>query len=462
MELNLTTRVQTQYQHGTEKDLFYIALATSEVIFDDAIFTYRTIEEGSVMNICLYTEPMSDPTAPVLPAATYELNKSKDVGTWSGDPDQNVLVSFTVADGTEQLIPTSGRLTLTTSGDLYTLQADFKVGEQPYKATYTGELAFAGLPSTITESLDIELIGGQAVYQGQDVDYPELGFVQLELWDTEPDEETGRVEGYFLKLKLFMELPLQNFMGVPAGTYTLSDEALPFVAVPGFDDGVNIPTGCYISERRGKDLNLAVFRSGEIVVTEDGCVSMELTTNEDVLVKARLQTPMDLVDLTGGFGPSAGELSTLQQDVEFSFGAEATALLLDYGDFYGNKTRNAVIQILDEQSMQGLVLDLILPEAERYSPIPAGKFTLDKGYHNTFTFAAGGEVMGQPTGSYFCNFTLPDYYIGDLFAPLASGEAEIVKNSDGTYTITVDMLDDAKEPHKVCGTFTGPIENFEE
>lgn len=70
--------------------------------------------------------------------------------------------------------------------------------------------------------------------------------------------------------------------------------------------------------------------------------------------------------------------------------------------------------------------------------------------------------MGQPTGSCFCNITLPDYYIGDLFASLASGEAEIVKNSDDTYTITVDMLDDAKEPHTVRGTFTGPIENYEE
>lgn len=461
-ELTLNTVVQTQYQHGEEKDLFYLALATGEVVFDDAVFTYRTIEEGYVMNICLYTAPMADPTAPVLPAGEYELDLAKGVGSWSGDPDQNLLVGFTVAEGVSQDVPTEGCLVLSVEGGSYTLQAEFKVDDKPYKATYTGELHFAGLPSTITESLDIELIGGQAVYQGQDVDYPELGFVQLELWDAEPDSETGRVEGHFLKLKLFMELPEQGFRGVPAGRYPLSEEAAPFKAVPGYDDGINIPTGCYISERRGSELNLAVFHSGEILVAEDGCVSMELWTNEEVLVKARLATPMDLVDLTGGFAPSTGELSTLQQDVNFTFGTDTMALLLDYGDFYGNETRSVVIQLLDEASLQGLVLDLILPEAERYAPLPEGTFTLDKGYRKPFTFVAGGEMMGQPTGSYYCNFTLPDYYIGEIFAPLASGEAQVTLNSDGSYTIEVEMLDDAKEPHAVRGSFTGTIENYEE
>ncbi len=460
-EFQLNTLIQTQYQHGVGSDIFYLALATSETTFDEELFTFRTADEGYVMNICLFTLPADDPTHPLLPTGRYPLNATAAAGTWSANPDQNMLVSYTQQGGALLEIPTEGELEVSLEGDQYLLTADFKVGEKSYKATWQGAIAFSGIPSDITEAKELELIGGQALYQGLDTEYKELGFVQLELWDSEPDSELGRVNGHFLKLKLYTEILTPSFMGVPAGTYTVGALPAPFAAAPGYDDGINIPTGCYISERTNGELHLAMIASGTIEVSADGCVKLDLLTDGEVSVKGELNTPMDLIDLTSGFGPSTGELSTLTGDVSFDFGPETDALMLDYGDFYGNGTRNVVIQILDEQTLTGVVVDLILPAAERYAPIPDGTFVADKGYHNTFTFAPGTQQMGQPAGSYYCNFELSDYYIGNIYAPMDDGTIVVQQNSDGTYTITVDVLDDAKTPHAIRGLFTGAIGNYE-
>lgn len=333
--------------------------------------------------------------------------------------------------------------------------------EQPEQPEQPDEPNLPDDPVPPVEEEVIELLGGQALYQGADAEYKDLGFVQVELWDVVPNEETGRVDGRFFKLKLFITMPLHGFRAVPAGTYTLSEEAAPFVAVPGFDDGVNIPTGCYLSDRTGGGFDLWMLEEGTIEIAEEGTLALNLRTHGGEWLKAELNTPMELQDLTGGFAPSAGGLSTLEQDVEFAYGDDTTALLLDYGDFYENGTRSVTIQLLDDATQTGMVLDLILPSADRYAPLPEGEFSVDLGYCTPFGFVAGSEQMGQPIGTYYCNFTLPDYYIGELFAPAETGTVTLEALGESRYAIAVDLLDDAKTPHAIRGTFTGVIENYE-
>lgn len=461
IEVALTQVVQTQYQHLAQNDLYYLSLASGEVTFDEELLLYRTSKEGMVMNICLYAPSATDPTHPVLPVGTYPLAGSMASGTWSSNPDQNVVVIRSASGDTELATPTAGEISLVQSeAGIYRMTASFTLNEEQYAVTYEGELPISGLPDSIKEAVEVELIGGQAVYQGADAVYTDLGFVQLELWDAEPDPENGQVMGHFMKLKLYTDLPATTFMGVPAGSYMVGATPAPYAAEPGYDDGVNIPTGCYITDRTEGNLRLSMITSGVIEVTTDGCVSFDLQTSDGVSVVGSLDEPMDLVDLTSGFG-SGGSLSTLTSDMSFDFPATASAMLLDYSDFYGNGTRNATILILDTESLYGLVLDLILPAAERYAPLPEGHFTLDKGYRNTFTFVPGTMQFGQPAGSYFCNFELPDYYLGNLYAPLCDGTVDISVNAQGDYTIVVDMYDDAKTPHSVKASYVGLIENYE-
>lgn len=308
----------------------------------------------------------------------------------------------------------------------------------------------------------IEFLGGQAVYHGADEFYPDCGYVSLELWDVEPNPETGQVLGRFVKCKLYINLPSATFTGIPAGIYTVREgQGAPYVAAAGFDDGVNLPTGSYICDRTDGGFNLSMFVSGTIEVNRDGMVRFSLLTSGGEEIKGGLPEPLELVDLTFGFSPSTGGLSTLTEDMTLDLNGATEALLLDYGDYFGNGTRSVMVQILDTESLYGLVLDLILPAAEHNAPLPTGTFTEDKGYHNEFTFVRGGEQLGQPVGSYYCNFEWPDLYLGNLFGPAASGSV-VVAEQNGRYTITVDWVDDAKVVHYISGSWSGEIVPYTE
>jgi hypothetical protein len=56
--------------------------------------------------------------------------------------------------------------------------------------------------------------------------------------------------------------------------------------------------------------------------------------------------------------------------------------------------------------------------------------------------------------------TLKDGEISDPKAPLASGsEMTILQNSEtGTYTIRIQALDDAEEPHRIEVDWTGTLQ----
>ncbi len=437
-------------------------LSTGKVLFDEAIFTNRTEEDGAVLNISLICEPADDPTKPLLKEGEYSLSMGDEIGSWSAKQEHNLVVIYTLEQGTELVVPQAGSVEVRSVSEGYDVQIKFSVDGEYYYAHYIGEIGFSGSAGNIDTALDIEFIDGECFYHGSDAEYPEWGYAQIQMWDVEPDPTSGRVDGNLVKLKLFVPLPTAPFSGVLAGVYRIANEPGEFVAQPGYDDGVNIPTGSYMSQRNGNELNLGMFVEGEIEVTSDGRVQMQLTTADGAVVKGRLDKSMTITDLTGGFSPQVGGLSTLTDDVVADID-NAQTILLDYGDFYANGTRNVVLQILDSESLMGLVVDMIVPAAEHNAPLPEGNYTIDLGYHNEFSFAKGGEQMGQPTGSYYCSFTYEngEYYIGTTFAPISAGEISVEQNEDGIYTLTFDFVDDAKTPHKITGEWRGEIVPYE-
>lgn len=454
--------VDLSYQHGME-DLYYMSLSTGDVFFDNTLFAKRTLEDGYVINICLYTASAADPSKPQIAPGSYSHALEPTVGSWSADPDKNVLIES--EDGVGRwLTPDEGEITVKRNGAQYDLQIRFEVEGVRYEATFLGELPFVGIggDGAVVTPLDTEFIGGEAYYHGSDDNYPQYGKVVLELWDSPFDPETGRVFGNLIKCKLYIELPEAIFNGVPAGTYIIKEHPAPFVAAPGYDDGVNIPDGSYISSHpENEPLRLGMFSSGEITVTTEGLVTLDCLTLEGVRIKGTLPQPLKLVDLTGGFAPPTDGNSTLTEDLNLDLEGATVAHALDYGAYYGAGTRNVQLQIFNEVKQLAMIFDLILPEAALTAPIPAGDYTADTGYHKPFQFVPGYEQLGFMLGTFCCDYTPSEdgMIIGSLYGPVNDGSLQIEVHEDNTYTLRFELIDDLKsEPNTIRGEWRGPLQ----
>ena len=73
--------------------------------------------------------------------------------------------------------------------------------------------------------MNTKFIGGQAIYKGPDPSFGDLGWVQLELYDAEPDPEMGTILGNFLKIKMFIPIQTEKFTSMPSGTWKLNASA---------------------------------------------------------------------------------------------------------------------------------------------------------------------------------------------------------------------------------------------
>ncbi len=315
----------------------------------------------------------------------------------------------------------------------------------------------------ITEDVDAEFIDGQAIYFGYDEIHTALDHIRLELWDAEPDPEIGTVPGNLVKCKLYVEPLNRVFTGVPTGIYhVVGSDYADHTAEAGYDDGVNVPTGTYISQRSGNTLHFSMITSGTIEITEQGLITLNLTTAEGISVKGELNTPLQLLDLSNREDQSDVPYSvpsTLTEDVVVDLSGVSEVYFCDYGDYHKNGTRNVIMQIIDEQELIAIAIDLTLPAAELCSPLPEGTCTVDNGDHPAWSFDPGMMMMGNYVGSFYCNliYTGEYYLVDDIFGPATTGTVHIMPEGDDIYTLTIDWLDNAITPHRIQCTWRGKL-----
>ena len=154
-------------------------------------------------------------------------------------------------------------------------------------------------------------------------------------------------------------------------------------------------------------------------------------------------------------------VSSLQKDTTIDV-SNCSASVSSYGDYWDCGCNNWCIEFLCNDGMnQGtyVVIDLLANSTTDFT----GRY-VDSGftaYDDTKPdFRAGTFVPGFRVSSD------SDLLLGSLFmiykdglcvsqAPLYQGAIEISANGDGTYTIIIDVLDDAPEQHKITLTWTG-------
>lgn len=315
----------------------------------------------------------------------------------------------------------------------------------------------------ITDDIDTEFIDGQAIYFGYDETETSLDHIRLELWDAEPDSELGTIPGTLVKCKLYLDPLTTMFTEVPAATYrVVSSDYEAFTAEAGFDDGVNVPTGTYVSQRTNGELRYSMINAGTIVVSNDGLVTIDLTTIEGKSVKGVLKSPLALLDLSNREEQSDTPYSvpsTLTEDVNVDLSGVSEVYFCDYGDYHQNGTRNVIMQIIDEQKLIAIAIDLTLPAAELCSPLPEGTCRVDNGDHPAWSFDPGMMMMGNYVGSFYCNlvYTGEYYLVDDIFGPAADGSVHIKPEGDDIYTLTIDWIDNATSPHRIECTWRGKL-----
>lgn len=199
--IRLTESFLTEYAKGDGVDNYMIALASGPTVFDPTNQQWHTENDGWVMLISLFAEPVANLGAPEIPEGKYTLGSAPGAGVWSSEEDVNQLY-YTGKDGVSTLVPVSGELTFAKTADGYIMTGKFLAADQKeYCVTYTGTLKFQpqGETSVIDQPVNTKFIGGQAIYKGPDPSFGDLGWVQLELYDAEPDPEMGTILGNFLK-----------------------------------------------------------------------------------------------------------------------------------------------------------------------------------------------------------------------------------------------------------------------
>lgn len=317
-------------------------------------------------------------------------------------------------------------------------------------------------------NIDSEFIAGQAIYKGADPGFPYLGWVQLEIYDAEPDPVTSIIEGNLVKCKLHIPLPdpLAETFEMPSGTWEILAEQDEFVAEPGVDNGTDIPTGSYVVTTRGNDMFLGMLNKGTITITPDMHVQISLETEDGVNVKGVLNKPLEILNLGGG--ELKERYSSLTEDKVVDFKGAKTAYFLDYGDYWKNGTRNVILQIIDSDSMEAAFIEMTLPKADRWSSIPDCTLNVNPTPEINpaeKTFEPGISWQGNCFGTwgYIKLKNGPNDTVMPDLTNCGNGVNGTVSISseNNVYTVTLDLIDDAENPNRITGSWTGTLTPYE-
>ena len=202
---------------------------------------------------------------------------------------------------------------------------------------------------------------------------------------------------------------------------------------------------------------------GNDIVTRDTPISGYITINEDGSIYAEIQLDhsgathkisydgdiyiYDAREGSGG-GDLGDGLTTLTGDYTCSFDSH-TLYYTNYGDYYENGLDNYVLTLYSDDNYYGDIISLEIFTADNDF---TGNYTI------TDTMAANTAYVGcLEYGIYMAGSW---YYTGDdeEYAALVDGEIEVLKNSDGTYTLTFVACDELG--NDIDGTWTGSAEEY--
>ena len=192
---------------------------------------------------------------------------------------------------------------------------------------------------------------------------------------------------------------------------------------------------------------------GFITFNEDGSIYAEvLMTDSGITHKVYYKGDIVITDDIGGSAggdDNEGEtLTTLTGNYTCTLNNH-TLIYMNHGDFYGNGLKNWSL-LLMPNSGQGETLSFdLLTDADSADIV--GTYAINDSY-SAYTSRCGHMVEGTMVGSWLYT---SDY---STAAPFVDGTLYVTKNSDGTYTVALAVVDDAG--NYIDGTWTGMAMSF--
>lgn len=148
--------------------------------------------------------------------------------------------------------------------------------------------------------------------------------------------------------------------------------------------------------------------------------------------------------------------STLTDDYQPDY-SNHDLYLIHYGDFYECGFDNYMLYI--QPKVETGIGDYFRADITSNGSVMgeglAGTYTVNRNIYldDALQFLYGFVNMGSMQGTWFYNTYDGEYY-GDM-APIIDGTIEVVDNGDGTYTVNLDLVDDADSANSITSTYTG-------
>ena len=439
-------------------------------------------EPGMLMMFDMFGPDSSNPDNAILPEGVYPVDATQKTGTANAQLtfarilDESGEIVYKVLDGG------SIEVKHTEDGG-YDISAQFITTEgEEFEVSYKGSLKFDNfsqdsedtlmqndLFDTIFKDLTITAHGG-------DEDYHRF---TLQLYDGECTEDGLITSGVVLNIDLFSVPNSADEIYIADGVYNAS---LNYQEIEQFEQftflagdcytvlGYPLYVGTYVQDLRTAMeegfLRSGYANQGTIEIRREGekyYLKADLTMRNGVRLTG--EYPMGDVMLIDArpIEPAGPWNSTLTADKEMVFSNETYSYAHMYPGYrdkdwndYPNLNEFEII-VNDHVTNESFQLNLLVPSS---SKSPVGTYTaadMENGVYGEYTFVPGYYDMATMRGTwpYELFETGGNYPIAE--APATEGTIEVIKNDDGTYTISYELKDDAEPKNTIKGLWTGVI-----
>lgn len=240
------------------------------------------------------------------------------------------------------------------------------------------------------------------------------------------------------------------------GEYSMNLANEPFTVFPGqvVDvSGTSLTIGTYLAlfDENGTRTEYLVVGGGMTIsgTPENYDIECLFETENGMSVRSVWSGPLKVRNVPGPF-------STLTEDYTLDL-SNAVGTAKYFADLYGTGGANWFIELKpsDGNTGDGLNIDLVCEARDFTDGISAGTYTAAPG-----DSPVPGEYLRGTMDAYglYGTVYMGEYSYGypDAYAPAVSGNLEVVRNQDGTYTLRFSFTDD--KGHVWDGRWTGTLE----
>lgn len=383
-------------------------------------------------------------------------------------------------------------------------------GDMGFRGTHVADQFYPAIAHNVNEVFK----GALAIYRGNEM-LSNTGNTWLYVYTGAYDEETGAPTEPGLMVRMFL---FNRLFGDPAqaevvpGTYTVARNFKKETFFPGMEInymGATVPYGSMAYETDGNEANdrVGYITDGTYTVEHDGetgnyTLTLDLRTSLGYKIQGTYTGPIKVID--NHYHDGTVHISTLQEDLELDlsriktmqvyrnifteeayggtsyvspstfyvsdwaakldvthytldlgYGAEAEIIGQDaegnnlYGTDGGDLMRLEIFDRKDGKLFRDGTYNVI-EEPLSGNPWLMLPYTAAPGY-----FLPGGELGGTRWAHNAPNEYADRYWHWDGHAPAASGKITLAHTPDQTYSVLINLIDDAG--FSITGEWTGPV-----